>query len=48
MNALHKTSLKFDAYVPLTFEYHPAAHGVQTEAPGKKDTARDGKSGSAL
>jgi hypothetical protein len=35
-------------YAPLTFEYHPAAHGVQAEAPGNKDIARDDRSGPAL
>jgi hypothetical protein len=36
------TSLK---HAPLTFEYHPAAHGAQTEAPGNKDAGGQGVSG---
>jgi hypothetical protein len=31
-----KTSFSCE-YAPLEFEYHPAAHGAQTEAPGNKE-----------
>jgi hypothetical protein len=32
-------------YAPLSFEYHPAAHNSQTDAPGNKGAGGDSGSG---